>query len=157
MIISISLGSTFYARQKQITNNAPLINEKVGYPYEKICLSFPRHDHFCPWYIRNRSSFITDNGFYLLTGFFWYHSSPKLNAKLIKLPAYQRYVTPFLEKRMSPRSKRRMFGMMGLVFLISALLIEQHLIRILLGVIYFSLVVGLSWYLKKRPTIKSEK
>lgn len=95
--------------------------------------------------------------FYLLTGFFWYHSSPKLNAKLIKLPAYQKYVTPFLEKRMSPRSKRRMFGMMGLVFLISALLIEQHLIRILLGVIYFSLVVGLSWYLKKRPTIKSEK
>lgn len=95
--------------------------------------------------------------FYLLTGFFWYHSSPKLNAKLIKLPAYQKYVTPFPEKRMSPRCKRRMFGMMGLVFLISALLIEQHLIRILLGVIYFSLVVGLSWYLKKRPTIKSEK
>jgi len=95
--------------------------------------------------------------FYLLTGFFWYRSSPKLNAKLIKLPAYQRYVTPFLEKRMSPRSKWRMFGMMGLVFLISALLIEQHLIRILLGVIYFSLVVGLSWYLKKRPTTKSEK
>ena len=95
--------------------------------------------------------------FYLLTGFFWYHSSPKLNAKLIKLPTYQKYVTPFLEKRMSPRSKRRMFGMMGLVFLISALLVEHHLIRILLGVIYFSLVVGLSWYLKKRPTIKSEK
>lgn len=95
--------------------------------------------------------------FYLLTGFFWYRSSPKLNAKLIKLPAYQRYVTPFLEKRMSPRSKRRMFGMMGLVFLISALLVEHHLIRILLGIIYFSLVVGLSWYLKKRPTTKSEK
>ncbi|MFD0898210.1 YbaN family protein [Loigolactobacillus binensis] len=93
--------------------------------------------------------------FYLLTGFFWCRSSPKLNAKLIKLPAYQAYVTPFLEKRMTPRSKRRMFAMMGLVFLVSAILVDHHLIRILLGIIYLSLVGGLSWYLKKRPTTNS--
>lgn len=135
----------------------PLINEKVGYPYEKYAYLFLGTITFALGTLGIVLPLLPTTVFYLLTGFFWYRSSPKLNAKLIKLPAYQRYVTPFLEKRMSPRSKWRMFGMMGLVFLISALLIEHHLIRILLGVIYFSLVVGLSWYLKKRPTTKSEK
>ncbi|MFC6171667.1 YbaN family protein [Loigolactobacillus jiayinensis] len=95
--------------------------------------------------------------FYLLTGFFWCRSSPKLHAKLVSMPLYQKYATPFLEKRMTRAAKQRMFGMMGLVFLLSAVLVDHHLIRILLVIIYVSLVIGISWYLKKRPTAKPEK
>ncbi|KAF1301799.1 YbaN family protein [Enterococcus sp. JM9B] len=87
-------------------------------------------------------------GFYLLTGFFWMRSSPKLYHRLTGLNAYQKYVTPFLEKKMTRKAKQRMFLMMGVVFLLSGILVHSTFVRWLLAIIYFSLVSGLSLYLR---------
>lgn len=93
-------------------------------------------------------------GFYLLTGFFWMRSSKKLYDKLTQLKAYQKYVTPFLEKRMTKKEKQRMFIMMGLVFLLSEILVSSTVVRIILATVYISLVVGLSWYLRERKPVQ---
>lgn len=93
-------------------------------------------------------------GFYLLTGFFWMRSSKKLYDRLTQLKAYQNYVTPFIEKRMTKKEKKRMFIMMGLVFLLSGILVSSTLVRLILALVYISLVFGLSYYLKDRKTIQ---
>ncbi|MDT2672614.1 YbaN family protein [Enterococcus dongliensis] len=93
-------------------------------------------------------------GFYLLTGFFWMRSSKKLYDRLTQLKAYQNYVTPFIEKRMTKKEKQRMFIMMGLVFLLSGILVSSTLVRLILALVYISLVFGLSYYLKDRKTIQ---
>ncbi|MDT2634785.1 YbaN family protein [Enterococcus dongliensis] len=93
-------------------------------------------------------------GFYLLTGFFWMRSSKKLYDRLTQLKAYQNYVTPFIEKRMTKKEKKRMFIMMGLVFLLSGILVSSTLVRLILALVYISLIFGLSYYLKDRKTIQ---
>lgn len=93
-------------------------------------------------------------GFYLLTGFFWMRSSKKLYDRLTQLKAYQNYVTPFIEKRMTKKEKQRMFIMMGLVFLLSGILVSSTLVRLILALVYISLIFGLSYYLKDRKTIQ---
>ena len=81
-------------------------------------------------------------------------SSKKLYDRLTQLKAYQNYVTPFIEKRMTKKEKQRMFIMMGLVFLLSGILVSSTLVRLILALVYISLVFGLSYYLKDRKTIQ---
>lgn len=90
-------------------------------------------------------------GFYLLTGFFWMRSSDKMYKKLTSFKGYQKYVTPFLQKKMTQKERRHMFIMMGIVFLISVIFVPYWWIKIILVLTYVSLVIGLSIYLNKKP------
>ena len=96
-------------------------------------------------------------GFYLLTGFFWMRSSDKMYKKLTGLKSYQKYVTPFLEKKMTHKEKVHMFVMMGLVFLVSIILVPSWIVKVILIITYVSLVFGLSLYLNKKPAASANK
>ncbi len=91
--------------------------------------------------------------FYLLTAFFWVRSSEKLHGKLVSSDAYQNYVVETLvKKNISTKSLIRMFFVIGLVFLIPAILVDNLVMRVTMAIVYVVHVIALSWYIKGRKT-----
>lgn len=87
--------------------------------------------------------------FYLLTAFFWLRSSDKLYQKFIQSESYQKYVQETLiKKNISTKSMIRMFLVIGIVFLIPCLLVDNLMMRIVMGIIYAAHVICLTWHLK---------
>ncbi|MFD1900632.1 YbaN family protein [Enterococcus termitis] len=100
--------------------------------------------------------FLPTTVFYLLTGFFWIRSSDRLYQKFVHSEGYQKYVQQALvEKKITTKGMVRMFLMMLVIFLIPGLLVDNLVMRITLTIVYFTHVVGLTWYLKgKKKKIK---
>lgn len=101
--------------------------------------------------------FLPTTIFYLLTAFFWLRSSAKLHQRFISSEKYQQFVAePLLQKKITNKGMVKMFVMMGIVFLIPGLLINNFLMRFALALIYFAHVGGLTFYLRGKKVKRKE-
>lgn len=95
--------------------------------------------------------FLPSTVFFLLTGFFWVHSSETLHQKFIKSEKYKQYIEePLVKKNITNSGMLRMFVMMLVVFAIPFALTDSALLRIVLIIVYLAHLIGLTWHLRFR-------
>lgn len=95
--------------------------------------------------------FLPTTVFYLLTGFFWIHSSERLHKQFTESEKYKQYIEgPLLKKNITNLGMIRMFVMMLLVFAVPFLLTDSNLLRIVLMIVYLAHLIGLTWHLRFR-------
>lgn len=93
--------------------------------------------------------FLPTTVFYLLTGFFWLHSSERLHRQFTESDKYRQYIVePLLKKNITNAGMIRMFVMMLFVFAIPFVLTDSTTLRIVLLIIYLAHLIGLTWHLR---------
>jgi uncharacterized membrane protein YbaN (DUF454 family) len=95
--------------------------------------------------------FLPTTVFYLLTAFFWLHSSERLHQQFIGSEKYKQYIEdPLVKKNITSPGMIRMFVMMLIVFSIPFALTDSALLRIVLIIVYLAHLIGLTWHLRFR-------
>ena len=99
--------------------------------------------------------FLPTTVFYLLTGFFWVHSSDRLHKQFVESEKYKQYIEePLVKKNITNPGMVRMFVMMLFVFAIPFALTDSALLRIVLIIVYLAHLIGLTWHLRFRKSKK---
>ena len=97
--------------------------------------------------------FLPTTVFYLLTGFFWIHSSDRLHKQFVESEKYKQYIDdPLVKKNITNKGLGRMFVMMLFVFAIPFTLTDSTLLRIVLIIVYLAHLIGLTRHLRFRKS-----
>lgn len=95
--------------------------------------------------------FLPSTVFFLLTGFFWVHSSETLHQRFTESEKYKQYIEePLMKKNITNKGMVQMFVMMLFVFAIPFALTDSVLLRIMLIIVYLAHLIGLTWHLRFR-------